>query len=214
MKVIKGNKQINITKSALDKLCSRYEKVHIDLGTGDGRFVYKQAAKNQSTYYIGVDPSRKQLEVYSRKALRGGVDNVLFVVGSFELTPEELLGTANSVSIILPWGTLLQAVVLSRDGDIEKVRSLFKEELAGRKLNIIFGYSQEAEPSEIKRLGLDKLDINYVQNTIVKAFEGGGFKTEVVDEIMKEDLKKIESTWSKKLVFGQKRPLYNLKFVL
>jgi len=59
------------------------EGVVVDIGTGDGRFVYNSARANPSKFYIGIDANAKPLEKISMKATRkiakGGLPNVLFI---------------------------------------------------------------------------------------------------------------------------------------
>ena len=46
------------------------EGVIIDIGTGDGRFVYQSARENPNKFYIGIDANAKPLEKISMKATR------------------------------------------------------------------------------------------------------------------------------------------------
>ena len=57
MKIIKGNKTEEMSKQNFDLLKGGYQKVFIDLGTGDGRFVYKSALAEPNTLFIGIDPN-------------------------------------------------------------------------------------------------------------------------------------------------------------
>lgn len=91
----------------------------IDLGTGDGRFVLATAAADPTALVIGVDASADAMAEASRRAAgpakRGGVPNALFVVAAAESPPSELAGIADSVSIHLPWGSLLRGALALDD---------------------------------------------------------------------------------------------------
>ena len=101
------------------------EGVIIDIGTGDGRFVYQSARRNPNKFFIGIDPNTPPLEKISekihRKPAKGGAPNVLFVQSSIEDLPAELDGVANEVHIHFPWGSLLRAVAT---GDKEALYNL------------------------------------------------------------------------------------------
>lgn len=211
VKVIKGNAQINIMLKDLVNLISKYKKVHIDIGTGDGRFVYKNALRNDEILYIGVDPSQKQLEIYSKKAQKDKLENTLFVLGSVEFFPEELFGIAQSVSVLLPWGTLLKGIVFGDASILTTIQNLFNPTTPG-ELEIIFGYTREAEPSEVERLNLENLRPEYVRNNIAASFLRYGFEGGTITTLTKEDLFRFDTTWAKRLTFGQDRPVYYLKF--
>lgn len=209
MYIVQGNKTLEITRSELDDVLLEYSSVHIDLGTGDGRYVYKEALENPGTFYIGVDPSQKQLEIYSKKAVKNKVKNVLFVVGSLEVFPADLLNIAHTATVILPWGSLLSAVVDAEAGGLNTIHSLLHE--AGL-LTVVFGYSAESEPTEVKRLELENIDIDMVNSTIIPKYTECGFVPLSVKQLTKEELKDFETTWSKRLVFGRERPLFLMEF--
>jgi hypothetical protein len=44
--------------------------VIIDIGTGDGRFVYRSVRRNPNKFYIGIDPNVRPLEKISEKIHR------------------------------------------------------------------------------------------------------------------------------------------------
>jgi 16S rRNA (adenine(1408)-N(1))-methyltransferase len=77
------------------------EEVIIDMGTGDGFFVYHSARRNPRKFYIGIDANPRPLEKVSekvhRRAAKGGLPNVLFVQAAVEDLPLELDGVADEV---------------------------------------------------------------------------------------------------------------------
>ena len=64
------------------------EGVIVDIGTGDGRFVYQSARENPNKFYIGIEPNVRPLEKISekihRKPDKGGAPNVLFIQAAVE----------------------------------------------------------------------------------------------------------------------------------
>ena len=209
MYVIKGNKTLNITSAELTELVKAFDSVKIDLGTGDGRFVYKNAVKIPNILFIGIDPSHTQLEEYSQRAVKNKIGNVLFVLGSVEQLPPELENLANSLYIILPWGTLLQSIVAPDAARLESISVLLK---LGGNLEIVFGYDPACEPTEYTRLNLAEISEGYIKNAIVPAFKKAGLQNTMLRELDKNDLKNFETTWAKKLTFGKTRPMYLLHF--
>jgi ubiquinone/menaquinone biosynthesis C-methylase UbiE len=75
--------------------------VIVDIGTGDGRFVYQCARENPNKFYIGIEPNVRPLEKISekihRKPDKGGAPNVLFVQAAVEALPSELNAIADEV---------------------------------------------------------------------------------------------------------------------
>ena len=212
MKSVKGNKTVDISVENLKEAAAEYTSVHVDLGTGDGRFVYEAALKDQNTLFIGVDPVEKQLREYSVKSVRKKLSNVLFLASSLENLPINMTEIADKVSVILPWGTLLGQMVNPSPDGVIKLIGLLKN---GGELEIVLGYSPNLEPSESDRLDLPNLSQEYVGNVIVKAFEtlSGGMELNTLELFPKEKLTDIGSNWAKKLAFGRPRQIYRLKLI-
>jgi len=206
MIVVTGDKKNEISKETFRNVCGKYEKVILDLGTGDGRFVFKNAIKNKSTLYIGLDPAEKQIQIYSKKSNRRRLKNVLYVIGSLENLPEELYSTVDKIFINLPWGTLLEKIVKSNE---TYTNELFKILKRNGEIEIIFGYVPELEPSETERLDLPVIEN---ESDVLKAFSTFKKIFEVIEmnRLLKEDLDKIETTWAKKLKFGKDRFIYKI----
>ena len=206
MIVITGDKKNEIDKKSFKDVCKKHNKVILDIGTGDGKFVYKNAIKNKNNLYIGLDPAEKQIQIYSKKANRRRLKNALYILGSLENLPEELYSTVDKIFVNLPWGTLLEKIVKSNEIYTKELSKILKRD---GEIEIIFGYVPELEPSETERLGLPKIenesDVLKVFSTFKKIFEVVEMK-----RLVKEDLDKIETTWAKKLKFGKDRFIYKI----
>ncbi len=209
MIVVKGNKKIELSKEEFNNILDKYASVEVDIGTGDGRFVHKNALKNKNTLFIGLDPSDKQLEIYSKKTLKKKLDNTLFVIGSIENTPEELVEIGNKIHITLPWGTLLEKVIKPTEEFICTLKNMLKTH---GKLELIFGYVPELEPSEAKRLNLPDVDDVYIKRELLPMFEKFNFKLDKINELSRKDIGELETTWAKRLKFGKNRKIYILSF--
>lgn len=204
-----GNQQKEINKEDFGKIAGGFRRVEIDLGTGDGRFIFKNALVFPEVLFIGIDPAEKQLQIYSKKALRRKLNNALFVVGSTENLPCELLGSANKIYITLPWGTLLENIVKPTKEKVLELGNLLK---GTGQLEITFGYAPELEPSETKRLELPEINMELIEKVMVPVFELANFHLKNLEEIDKEGLKNLETTWAKKLKFGKDRKIYRVVF--
>ena len=210
VKIIKGSKEQTFTAQEFEGLSSKFAYSVLDIGTGDGRFVYKMAKENHEKLFVGMDPSQKQLEIYSKKINKEKLENVLLVLGSVEIPPQELIGKFDEIYINFPWGSLLGGIATANTKIVETICKFCKPY---SQIEIIFGYSDEAEPTEYERLQLEKIDQELIANKIVPEFSKFGFKLEHLEELRKEVLVKIGSSWAKKLKFGQDRKMFRLALV-
>jgi len=169
--------------------------VIIDIGTGDGRFVYQSARRNPNKFYIGIDPNTRPLEKISekihRKPAKGGAPNVLFIQSTVEDLPEELDGVANEVHVHFPWGSLLRAVAT---GDIEVMRSLRRVCADGALLEVVIGIDPVRDKTEIERLGIKA---EFIDDALVENYRAAGF--EIVETRVQAAAQSIHTSWAKRL---------------
>lgn len=204
---ISGNNSEKIDKEQFQLKLGSYNKAVLDLGTGDGRFVYKKTLEFRNTFFVGIDPAEKQLQVYSTKANRKKLNNCMFIVGSIENMPNELYNSFDEIYINLPWGSLLEKIININENFVEKIQSLLKKH---GSVYITFGYELELEPSETKRLKLPSIDEKYVKNNVLPILKKH-FQTVIFKQLTKKDVGKIETTWAKKLKFGRDRNIYGIE---
>ena len=110
MEIIRGKQTSFIDTTALAAKLVGYDRVHIDIGTGDGRFVRHIAQNNPGTFVIGIDACRENLVAISRRA----PSNSLFVIANARALPTELFGSATQVTINFPWGSLFDGLAYGR----------------------------------------------------------------------------------------------------
>src|SRR4051794_7968103 len=114
MRILQGTRVIEAPASWRDVVSSR--PIVIDLGAGDGRYVYESARRDPEHNYVAVDPDADALSEYAyraaRKPSRGGVQNAAFVVAAVEALPAELIGLAALVRVNFPWGSLMRGLLV------------------------------------------------------------------------------------------------------
>ncbi len=171
------------------------EGVIIDIGTGDGRFVYQSARRNPNKFYIGIDPNTHPLEKISekihRKQGKGGAPNVLFIQSAVEALPEELNGVANQIHVHFPWGSLLRAVTV---GDVEVMRNLRRVCAQGALLEVVIGIDPERDKTEIERLGIKP---DFIDDVLVENYRAAGF--EIVETGLRTSSQTLDTSWAKRL---------------
>jgi len=206
MEIIQGKKTREIAAEEFEGLVSPYDSIEADIGTGDGRFIYESAKKNPDTFFIGIDSDRNNLVKYSHKIYRkpekGGLPNVLYVISNVENLPPELHGIADTVWIILPWGSLLQGAVLGKKEVLSGIAQLMAP---GAVLKMVINYEIKYEAAEIERLGLPPLSGDYIDAVLSPKYEREGIILTKKHFLGPEETKGIPSSWAKRLAYGRHR---------
>ena len=185
------------------------EGVVIDLGTGDGTFVYQLAKEHPNKFYIGIDPNPRALEKISekihRKPAKGGLGNVLFVQSAIEDLPEELNGVADEVHVHFPWGSLLHAVATGERAALASLRRICAPDAL---LEIVTGLDPERDRAEIERLGLPALSVEYIDSVLAPRYAEAGF------ELLERGLMSatLRTSWAKRLRGGEGRKVFYFLF--
>lgn len=172
----------------------------IDIGTGDGLYVYQSARRNPKKFYIGVDASARPLEKISekiyRKQSKGGLPNALFVEAAIEGLPLELDGTAGELHVHFPWGSLLKAVAVGEMASLQPLRRVCSP---GALLTVIIGVDPDRDSAEVLRLGLAPFSIAYIDSTLTPRYRKGGFEVVERGMLPPAEWRKLKTSWAGRL---------------
>ncbi len=208
--MVTGTDDLNMKRSKSLSLPTG-EGVVIDLGTGDGVFVYRSAHENPRKFYIGIEanpqPLAKVSEKLHRKPTKGGTPNALFLHAAVETLPPELNGAADEVHVHFPWGSLLRAVAT---GDAALLRSLRRVCAPDAMVEIVIGIDPKRDQAEIAQLGLPALTKEYLENTLAPRYEANGFEVVEHGVVDAGEWPKLRTSWAKRLDGGTERALMYL----
>lgn len=182
-----------------------YRAVMLDIGTGDGRYVYRCAQARPDWFHIGLDASAENLAEYAvriaRKPARGGLANVLYVIDNIETLPEELHEIADEVHINYPWGSLLRGIILA---DATIMHNIAHSATATARIEVLINYNVFFDPVPLEILDLPEVTDEYIAGTLAAAYARHGLEITGVDRLGKAEMKDIPTSWSKRLAFGKK----------
>ncbi len=204
-----GKKTHKIHVSELAKLADNLDSTIIDLGTGDGRFIYENAKTKHSMLFIGVDLLAESMREYSAKCEKQKITNAVYLIGSSDSFLPEAKELANTIYINLPWGSLLADCIKPSPEFIHSLGRVLKQQ---GTVVITLGYSEEFEQKEITRLNLPAINLETIKLSMVPMFTQNGFELNKITELSKEEIANIGSTWAKKLKFGNNRPVFTIVF--
>jgi 16S rRNA (adenine(1408)-N(1))-methyltransferase len=184
------------------------EGIVIDIGTGDGLFVYQSARLNPRKFYIGIDANTRPLEKVSekihRKPAKGGLPNVLFVQAAVEDLPAELDAVADVVHVHFPWGSLLGAIATGERSVLDNLRRICAH---GALLEVIIGLDPERDRAELERLGLPALNAAYIDSVLRPNYMAAGFDLLESGTLPASHWPALQTSWAKRLQGNLNRTL-------
>ena len=140
--VVRGRRIIAPEGNEIVEAARASQRVVVDLGTGDGRWLYRLARAHPDWCCIGIDANADAMRESSRRAARkfarGGAPNAWFVLAAVVTLPEALFSIADEVHVQYPWGSLRQMLLASKEDGLDRVAQLGKHGATFQiKLNLL-----------------------------------------------------------------------------
>lgn len=187
MEIIRGKHASILDTVALSQLISAYDSVHIDIGTGDGRYVIQVASAEPRKFVIGLDACRENLIAGSRRA----PSNSLFVIANALELPSTLNGVVTSVTINFPWGSLLHGLLNADSGLLAGLWRLMR---AGAEIDVCLNGGALAESGWSLPEGTRQ---------VRGVLRDAGYLLPAVRGLNANDLRAFPSNWAKRLAYGR-----------
>jgi len=187
METIRGRMSHTLDVDGLNAHLASYQRVLLDLGTGDGRYVRFLADRNPDWFIIGVDSCRENLQDHSRAKL----SNMLFIIASAQDLPRELNGLVSHITINFPWGSLLQSLLA---GDASLLDGLSSVARKNAKIEIFLNGGAMAE---------NGVDLEDGATRIQEHLLAVGWRSGVPYPVHIAALQKYPSTWARRLAHGR-----------
>lgn len=113
VEVVRGKDVVQVDGEVLREEAQQFDRVIVDLGAGDGRWIYRLARRHPTWLCVGIDANAQRMREVSsragRKRDRGGTRNVWFVRTAVETLPPAFDRLTDEIHIQFPWGSLLRA---------------------------------------------------------------------------------------------------------
>jgi trans-aconitate methyltransferase len=187
METIRGRKSLYLNSHEWKDRLAHYDRIVLDLGTGDGRYARFLARAHPRWFVIGLDACRENLREHSQAKL----PNLLFVIASAQDLPSELAGLVSHIAVNFPWGSLLESLLAADPNLMCGLKSISQ---AGASLAMRLNGGALAEAGKTLDAGADKIYYNLRQ---------AGWQLEHPVVMDASALKEFPSTWAKRLAFGR-----------
>lgn len=174
LRILKNQKEVQISIEELLTRAKKFSRVYIDLGAGDSRFLYSVAKQNPDIFCISLDANADAMKPLSwkvgRKPHKGGLlqDNLVFLISAVEKLPKEMKEITDQITIHYPWGSLLRGVVVPIPKFIETIASLAKE---GAEVRILLNITIFKDKDYLTRLKLPFFDSTYLKEKCLPVYE-------------------------------------------
>lgn len=187
MEIIRGKVSREMDTHEFAQHLAGYRRVLIDLGTGDGRFVLRQAQAQPGAFVIGVDACRENLRATSREKCT----NALFVIANAGCLPPELGGLASQLTINFPWGSLLAGLLQADPALMDGLLAITRP---GASVQLRLNAGALAEAGWAFEQGARR-----VQQSLLAA----GFALDKPVPLGRDALRACPSTWARRLAAGR-----------
>jgi len=186
-------------------------RVHIDLGSGDGRGPYRWACREPSRLFIASDANAVSLAKVAwragRKAERGGIPNLICIAEPLDTLATELGGVADRISVILPWGSLLRAVAAPELVSLRHIANLCVPDAS---VEIVLSYDERRDAQQGIMPPTGGFDEEHIPR-LPGLYRQAGLQIVAVGRFSQKELADYQTTWAKRLAFGRARKVWRLR---
>ncbi len=175
-----------------------------DVGTGDAYFAYHLASQSPDRLVIGVDaldePMGETAHKSGRKPARGGRPNLVLVRAAAESLPAELHHVADDVYVQLPWGRLLEGIVVPDAAVIDGLAALCAP---GARIEVTLNGEIWDDSLPVRYEHLPVPTPEHVANVVAPAFARAGIDIGPARLLTPEEVAALATTWSRRLAHGR-----------
>ena len=208
-RVIGKGRVATLEPAAFAELRVAFSTAAVDVGTGDGRFAYDLAAADSRRLVIGIDaldePMGEIAAKAARKPAKGGRSNLLLVRAAIERLPPDLERVADEVYVQLPWGSLLEGIVLARDDVLGGLAALCRP--GARVIVTLNGEIWiDSTPARFEHLPVPTPE--YVADVVAAGLARFGVRLVDVGYSSAAAAKALPTTWARRLGHGRAHPSF------
>lgn len=187
MQLVTGSRVCPTTVNDVVAWTHGYERVALDLGTGDGRYATKLAQQSPGTAVIGIDLCAANMATAARKASA----NARFLVADACALPTDLAAIADQIVVAFPWGSLLRCILDERSSLISRLVHVMRP---GATLEIVINADASTSCN---------VDLSSAGTRIVASLTTTRGTRPIIKTLESSDLRVWPSSWAKRLAFGR-----------
>jgi len=203
--VIKGKSVVSMGFAELTSLLESCVDIHLDIGTGDGAFLYRRARKKRDIFFVGIEPCIDHLQKYSRKIDRkpakGGLSNIIYLQGSLETIPEEFKHCFGFIYVNYPWASLLRYFILADPLFIDTLKRIAKN---GAFCDVLFNSSVFEDSVLLEKLDLPEIGFEDIEGRLAEIYRELGIRFVEVASFSDDNVP-YKTSWGQHLTKNSRR---------
>lgn len=197
MRQVVGKQLRELDAVGFAALRDRHDALILDIGTGDGKHVRTVARAEPATLVVGLDAAPDAMQKASARAAakpaRGGLPNALFVRAAVETLPPELDGVTE-VHVLMPWGSLLRALVAPDAGVLRSIAAACRPEAT-----FLITLNLHAWRPPVPEVGDTSEPAPESIGPLVEAYADAGWTIESADYLDGDQIGALGTSWTKRL---------------
>jgi 16S rRNA (adenine(1408)-N(1))-methyltransferase len=206
VRVVGKGRTESIERADLDRRRRDAVRTVVDVGTGDGRYPYALATEHDDWFVIGIDALDEAMGEVAHKAGRkpakGGRANVVYLRSAIEHVPEELGDIADEVHVMLPWGRLLEGIVVPATDVLRGLASL------GPRLHVVLNGEIWESSLPVRFDHLPVPTPEYIAAEVAPAMAAAGIAIGPAHYLSATEAKGLPTTWARRLGHDRDHPRF------
>lgn len=201
--VVRGRAVTAVLGGAVRERARAAARVVVDLGAGDGRWLYRLARAHPDWCGLALDASAAGLREVSRRAARpagrGGAPNAWFLRAAVDALPEALHGLADEIHVHFPWGRLLEVMLRPEVETLARIGGMAR---GGAALCVRVNLSVLSRPAVCARLALPSMGHQDIEARLRVEYAAAGLDLGAVRRVTRLP----DTSWGRRLSSGRPLP--------
>jgi SAM-dependent methyltransferase len=195
----------------LDEAVADAPRVLVDAGCGDGRHTVRWAEREPEALVVGLDAETTRLDRALSAARRRRLRRLLFVTAAVEDAPAALVGHADEIAVVMPWGSLLDGVL---GADEPVLTALLGLGAPGAVLRAVVNVRPWDAPSSVdRRLAATPEPTPAHLATLRERYAEHGWRLAEPVPLTDAEARSLGSTWASRVVSARASRLLRLTAV-
>ena len=184
-------------------------RILVDVGCGDGRHTVRWALREPDALVVGIDAETTRLDWALAAARRRRLPGLLFVTAPAADPPAPLVGRADEIAAVMPWGSLLDGILGGDDRVLDGVLALGRP---GATLEAVVNVRPWDAPSSLDRkLAATPEPTPEHLARLAERYAERGWLLELPEPLTDADARALGSTWASRVVSARASRLVRLR---